>query len=165
MSTTPEPRDVEQALGDILHNLDHGNIGRKEAQQDILALFPLNAPLPDTPAPRVPMEGMPVSGLIAGVRQGYLELDEVADHINGRMETLRGQYAEQYAGTLLDTFASMAQVPSGFDGVMPDALAKAVMGEDPPPADQPLERYTWFFRAEGRLRYMKAGEMMMAREL
>lgn len=162
---------ARQAVAELLFQLDQGNANRTQTSALVLAIMDreiekaITAGVVGGAAANDGDGEETVLQLLRRVATGECTTDEADGFIAGREEQLRATYAEQYGGTLLDTFASMAQVPSSFEGVMPEALAKVVMGEDPPPAAEALARFTWFCQAEGRVRYIKANAMMEAREL
>ena len=68
-------------------------------------------------------------------------------------------------GTLIDTFASMVQVPMQFDGLLSPEIAALVMGEAPPARPLTLGGLEWYAEAEARLRYIKADAMSVARRI
>jgi hypothetical protein len=93
-------------------------------------------------------------------------LDTLLDSFVQREQELKAEHREhleQVRANLLDTFASMAQVPIGFNGLIDEATAKTLMERAIPEGG--VEKLAWFAEAEGRLRYLKADAMVLARAL
>lgn len=161
MSESPKPTqfDEDREAHDVLFAFRQDRL----IADDVLAFFAKRVEaVPDAEA----TDSVTVrNDVLKQLSEGAISLPAAMKVMDGHGELMRAEYAVQYAGTLLDTFASMAQVPTSFEGVMPEALAKVVMGGDPPPVSAALARFTWFCEAEGRVRYIKANAMMQAREL
>jgi hypothetical protein len=79
--------------------------------------------------------------------------------------TPNGEFIYPEAGvTARDYFALSATVPVEADGCIPEALAIAVMGGEPPDwFRNRAAALSWWFKAEALVRYYKADAMLAVR--